>query len=248
MFASFQQQPMRIIAFLIALWCTVPAVAQRYNTALGARIDRSMLGITVKQRVFKTVAIEGILAGNSDAMVGTVLLEKHYPILGRGLNAYMGGGLHLGQAEQGGTLLGPDLLLGVEFKLPFMPLTVAGDLKPSYHIQSVAREESNISRINFSTALSVRYVISKETSKDRQRYREHKRARRDRQKDRLNQVKDREKEKRTKIKDKAKTKRQKEKEKTRQLRDKHNDRTPVGEWKMFTPFKKFGKKVKEVFD
>ena len=240
---------MRCIAILLlALWLTVPADAQRYNTAVGARIDRSMLGITVKQRVFKTVTVEGILAGNSDAMVGTVLLEKHYPILGRGLNAYMGGGVHLGGAEQGGTLLGPDLLLGVEFKLPFMPLTVAGDLKPSYHIRTVPREESNISRINFSTALSVRYVIGKETSQDRQRYREHKRARRDRQKDRLNQVKDREKGKRDKIRDKSKDKRLKEKEKTRQLRDKHNDRTPVGEWKMFTPFKKFGKKVKEVFE
>ena len=239
---------MRITVLLFALWCTLPAYAQRYNTTLGARIDRSMLGITVKQRVFKTVTAEGILAGNSDAMVGTALLEKHYPILGRGLNAYMGGGLHLGGAEQGGTLFGPDLILGAEFKLPFMPLTIAGDLKPSYHIRTVPREESNISRINFSTALSVRYVISKETSKDRQRYRDRKRARRDREKERLNQVKDREKAKRDKIKDKAKAQRLKEKGKTQRLRDKHNDRTPVGEWQLFTPFKKFGKKVKEVFE
>ena len=240
---------MRITGILfLVVWLTFPTYAQRYNTAIGARIDRSMLGITVKQRVFKTVTVEGILAGNSNAMVGTLLLEKHYPILGRGLNAYMGGGVHLGGAEQGGILLGPDLILGAEFKLPFMPLTIAGDLKPSYHIRTVPREESDISRINFSTALSVRYVIGKETSQDRQRYRERRRTRRDRQKDRLHQVKDREKEKRHKIKDKAKAKRVKEKEKTRQLRDKHNDRTPVGEWKMFTPFKKFGKKVKEVFE
>ena len=234
--------------FLLVFCSVLSGYAQRYNTAVGARIDRSMLGITVKQRVFKTVTVEGILAGNSDAMVGTALLEKHYPIMGRGLNAYMGGGLHLGEAEQGGTLFGPDMILGVEFKLPFMPLTVAGDLKPSYHIRTVSREESNISRINFSTALSVRYVIGKETRQDRQRYREHRRARRDRQKDRLDQVKDREKEKRSKIKNKAKAKHLKEKEKTQRLRDKHHDSTPMGEWKMFTPFKKLGKKVKEVFE
>ena len=240
---------MRFTILVILAFCFLtPAHAQRYNTAIGARIDRSMLGITVKQRVFRTVTVEGIIAGNSDAMVGTALLEKHYPILGRGLNAYMGGGIHLGGAEQGGTLLGPDLLLGVEFKLPFMPLTIAGDLKPSYHIRTVPREESNISRINFSTALSVRYVIGKETSQDRQRYRERRRTRRDQRKDRLSKVKDREKAKRDKIRDKAKAQRLKEKEKTRKLRDKHNDRTPVGEWKMFTPFKKFGKKVKEVFE
>ena len=236
-----------LFPLLLVFWLAAPSYAQRYNTAVGARIDRSMLGITVKQRVFKTVTVEGILAGNSDALLGTVLLEKHYPIIGRGLNAYMGGGLHLGEAERGGTLLGPDLLLGVEFKLPFMPLTVAGDLKPSYHVRTVPREESNISRINFSTALSVRYVIGKETREDRQRYRERKRTRRGQQKERLNRVKEREKAKRDKIKDKAKARRLKEKEKTRQLREKHHDSTPVGEWKVFTPFKKLGRKVKEVF-
>lgn len=239
---------MRILFVLLLAFCSLsPTYAQRYNTAIGARIDRSMLGISVKQRIFRTVTVEGILAGNSNAMIGTTLLEKHYPIIGRGLNAYMGGGLHVGGAEVGGTLLGPDLLLGVEFKLPFMPLTVAGDLKPSYHIRTVSREASDISRINFSTALSVRYVIGKETSQDRQRYRERRRTRRDQRKERLNKVKEREKEKRNKIKNKAKARRLKEKEKTRKLRDKHNDQTPVGEWKMFTPFKKFGRKVKEVF-
>ena len=240
---------MRCIALLLlTLWFTVPLCAQRYNTAIGARIDRSMLGITVKQRIFKTVTLEGIIAGNSNALIGTALIEKHYPIAGRGLNAYMGAGAHVGEAEIGGTILGPDLLLGVEFKLPFMPLTVAGDLKPSYHIQTVSREESDISRIDFSTALSVRYVIGKETREDRKRYRDRRRARRDREKDKVSKIKDREKEKRSKIKDKARAKRLKEKEKTRKLRDKHNDRTPVGEWKVFTPFKKFGKKVKEAFE
>ena len=239
---------MRCTALLLALWLTIPAYAQRYNTAIGARIDRSMLGITIKQRVFKTVTVEGIIAGNSEALIGTVLLEKHYPIIGRGLNAYMGGGAHLGSAESGGLILGPDILLGAEFKLPFMPLTISGDLKPSYHFRTVSDEETDISRINFSTALSVRYVIGKETREDRQRYRERKRGRRDREKEKLNKVKSREKEKRSKIKEKAKAKRAKEKEKTHKLREKHNDRKPVGEWKMFTPFKKLGRKVKEVFN
>ena len=237
-----------LISLLLALWLAVPALAQRYSTAIGARIDRRMLGITVKQRVFKTVTVEGILAGNSDAMIGTLLLEKHYPIIGRGLNAYMGGGAHLGAAESGGTILGPDLLLGVEFKLPFMPLTVAGDLKPSYHFRTVSNEQTDIPRIDFSTALSVRYVIGKETREDRQRYRERRRTRRDRDKAKLSKVKDREKAKRAKIKDKAKEKRRREKEKTRKLREKHSDRTPVGEWKVFRPFKRFGRNVKELFE
>ncbi|MGB3848528.1 MAG: hypothetical protein WA958_01060 [Tunicatimonas sp.] len=237
-----------LASLLLIIGLTVPAVAQRYNTAIGARIDRRMLGITVKQRVFKTVTVEGILAGNSEAMIGTLLLEKHYPIIGRGLNAYMGGGAHLGGANTGGVILGPDLLLGVEFKLPFMPLTVAGDLKPSYHFRTVSNEQTDISRIDFSTALSVRYVIGKETREDRQRYRERRRTRRDRDKAKTSKVKEREKAKRAKIKDKAKEKRQKEKENTRKLRDKQSDKTPVGEWKVFKPFKRFGRKVKEVFE
>lgn len=233
---------------LLMLWLSAPTFAQRYNTALGARIDRSMLGITVKQRVFKTVAVEGILAGNTEAMIGTVLLEKHYPIAGRGLSAYMGGGAHLGGAESGGMILGPDLILGAEFKLPFMPLLISADLKPAYHFRTVSNEDTDISRINFSTAISLRYVIGKETSQDRQRYRERKRTRRDRRKDKLSRVKEREKAKRTKIKEKSKAQRAKEKEKTRELRQKRTGRTPVGEWKLFDPFKKFGKKVKEVFE
>ena len=240
---------MKITAvLLLGLWLTLPTYAQRYNTALGARIDRSMLGITAKQRVFKTVAVEGILAGNTEAMIGTVLLEKHYPIVGRGLSAYMGGGVHLGGAESGGTILGPDIILGAEFKLPFMPLLLSADLKPAYHFRTVSNEETGISRINFSTAISVRYVIGKETSKDRKRYRERKRGRRDREKEKLNKVKDREKEKRDKIKEKSKAKRAKEKEKTRELRQKRSDRTPVGEWKLFDPFKKFGRNVKGIFE
>ena len=237
-----------LISILFTLGLAAPTLGQRYSTAIGARIDRSMLGITVKQRLFKTVTVEGILAGNTEAMIGTLLLEKHYPIIGRGLNAYLGGGAHLGGANTGGVILGPDLLLGVEFKLPFMPLTVAGDLKPSYHFRTVQNDETDISRIDFSTALSVRYVIGKETREDRQRYRERRRTRRDRDKAKIRKVKDREKAKRAKIKEKAKARRQKEKEKTRKLRDKHSDRTPVDEWKVFRPFKRFGRNVKELFE
>ena len=233
---------------LLGLWLTLPTYAQRYNTALGVRIDRNMLGITAKQRVFKTVAVEGIVAGNTEALIGTALLEKHYPIAGRGLSAYMGGGVHLGGAESGGVILGPDIILGAEFKLPFMPLLLSADLKPAYHFRTVSNEETNISRINFSTAISVRYVISKETSKDRKRYRERKRGRRDREKEKLDKVKTREKEKRAKIKDKSKAQRVKEKEKTRTLREKRTDTTPIGEWKLFNPFKKLGRNVKELFE
>lgn len=240
---------MRLTAVLLLVFCLATSTfAQRYNTALGVRIDRRMLGITAKQRVFRTVAVEGILAGNTEAMIGTVLLEKHYPIAGRGLSAYMGGGAHLGGAESGGTLLGPDLVLGAEFKLPFMPLLVSADLKPSYHFRTVSDEETDISRINFSTALSVRYVISKETSEDRKRYRQRKRGRRGREKEKTSKLKEREKEKRTKIKEKAKTKRTKEKEKTRKLRQKRSGHTPVGEWRMWSPFKRLGKQVGEALN
>ncbi len=240
-----------ILTLIVVLWLASPVAAQRYNTALGARIDRDMLGITVKQRFFRTVAAEGIIAGNNEAMIGTVLLEKHYPIAGRGLSAYMGGGAHVGGAESGGTILGPDIILGAEFKLPFMPLLVSADIKPAYHFRTASDEEDDISRFDFSTAISVRYVIGKERSEDRQRYRKHKRKRRDRSKEKVSKVKDREKAKRTKIKQKSKDKRDKEREKTRALRNKKNNRngnTPVGEWKVFTPFKKLGRGIKGLFN
>lgn len=218
---------------MISLLLGLSTYAQRYNTAVGARIDRGLFGITVKQRIFKTVMGEGVISGNQDRILGTVLAEKHYPIIGRGLSAYMGAGGHIGSSAEIGTIIGPDILVGVDFKAPFMPLNISADVKPAYHF---GKEGSD--QFNFSTAISVRYVIGKETSKDRKRFRQRNRNQRAKQKEKNKKVKEREKEKRSKIKDKAKSKRAKEKEKTQKQKEKSGIRS-FKDWKIFDIFEKF---------
>ena len=79
---------------MLIVWAASATHAQKYSTAAGLRVDGNLLGITVKQRVFRTVALEGMLTGNDREMRGTLLLENHYPLVGKGLNFYVGGGGH----------------------------------------------------------------------------------------------------------------------------------------------------------
>jgi hypothetical protein len=149
--------------------------AQKYSTAAGIRFGNNQYGITVKQRIFKTVSAEGLLTGNRRELTGTLLLLKHYPILGRGFNAYLGGGAHLGALQDFGPTLGVDAMLGLEMKFPFLPLIISADVKPAYHI---LHEDW----FNFNTAVSVRYVLGKDKKKQRQRTRRRRKRRREREK------------------------------------------------------------------
>lgn len=212
--------------------------AQKYSTAAGLRVDGSLLGVTVKQRVFKGIALEGMLTGNDREMVGTLLIENHYPLVGKGLNFYIGGGAHLGGLKGYGTVAGVDALMGAELKLPLLRLVVSADVKPAYHI---SHEED----FDYSTAISVRYVLGKEGKSQRQKAKAQRKRKRERQKTRSAKVKEREKQKQAKLKEKHKTKRAKYKEKTKRLKErnkakrkKKKDEKTFRDWKIFQIFKK----------
>ncbi|MFP4091941.1 MAG: hypothetical protein ACLFUB_11455 [Cyclobacteriaceae bacterium] len=170
-----------IIIFFCLL--SLPALAQKYSTAAGIRFGNNQYGLTVKQRIFRTVSAEGLLTGNDRELIGTVLLLKHYPILGRGLNAYVGGGAHMGGLQDFGLVLGIDAMVGLELKFPFLPLIISADVKPAYHI---LHEDW----FDFNTAVSVRYVFGKDKKKQRQRAREKRKRRREREKRRKNRDKE----------------------------------------------------------
>lgn len=171
--------------------------AQKYSTTLGVRISKETYGVTLKQRVFKSYAAEAIAAINSREVTGTLLLEKHFPLIGKGLNAYVGGGGHIGVLEEFGPTLGADVLIGAEMKLPFLPLIVSADFKPTYQ---VVHED----QFNVNSAVTVRYIIGKENKKQRERAREKKKRKKERIKKKKQRSK--EKEKRTKQKEKEKSK------------------------------------------
>ena len=131
-----------------------PAAAQKYNTAAGVRLGGGNYGITVQQRVASRVTIEGIAGLREREYSGTVLGEYHFGILGPSLNYYFGAGGHLGHNKDTGDFGGFDGIVGVEYKVAFLPIALSFDFKPSYEINSA-------DYARFPTAFSIRYVLIK---------------------------------------------------------------------------------------
>lgn len=183
----------KLIYILLLICCSSPVFAQKYSTTAGVRISRDNYGFTVKQRVFKSYALEGIIAGSSNEILGTLLLEKHFPLVGKGLNFYIGGGAHMGAIKDFGSTVGADALVGAELKVPFLPLVVSADVKPAYH---VVHEDW----FDFNAGVSVRYIIGKDTKKQRERHREQRKKRRLREKVRKERVKARQERKEERLK------------------------------------------------
>ncbi len=155
---------------LVLVLCSAPLFAQKYSTAIGVRLSRNVYGFTVKQRVFKTYAVEGIMAGGSNEILGTLLLEKHFPVVGRGLNFYIGAGGHLGAIQEFGPTFGADVLMGAEIKVPFLPLMVGADVKPAFHVV-------HENMFDFNAGISIRYIIGKEDNKKMRQQRRDKKKR-----------------------------------------------------------------------
>ena len=130
------------------------ASAQKYNTAAGLRLGGGNYGISLQQRVASRVTIEGIAGLGGREYSGTVLGEYHFGILGPSLNYYFGAGGHVGNNKDTGSFSGLDGLVGVEYKVAFLPVVVSFDFKPTV-------EFSGDDYARFPTAFSIRYVFIK---------------------------------------------------------------------------------------
>ncbi|QKG54321.1 hypothetical protein [Hymenobacter sp. BRD67] len=131
-----------------------PAAAQKYITAAGLRLGGGNYGITVQQLVAPRVTLEGIAGLGSREASGTVLGEYHFGILGPSLNYYFGAGGHVGHNKDSGNFGGLDGLVGLEYKVAFLPLVLSFDFKPTVEFNS-----DDYAR--FPTAFSIRYVLIK---------------------------------------------------------------------------------------
>jgi hypothetical protein len=139
---------------LLLLALATSASAQKYDTALGARLGGGNYGITLQQRVASRITIEGIAGLREREYSGTVLGEYHFGILGPSLNYYFGAGGHVGHNKDTGGFGGFDGLVGVEYKVAFLPVVLSFDFKPTVEINS-----DDYAR--FPTAFSIRYVFFK---------------------------------------------------------------------------------------
>lgn len=152
----------KYLLVILLVMASLGASAQKYRTAIGARIDRNDFGVTLQQKILERSTLEGIVAVGSREAAGTVLFEQHFPLLGKGFNYYVGGGAHVGTLKDHGTFAGGDLILGTELKLPIFPLLFSFDIKPAVH---VGHEDW----FDFASGFSLRYILIKE-KKEKKRF------------------------------------------------------------------------------
>lgn len=117
-----------------------------YKTAIGLRAGETS-GLTIKQFIGGNTALEGIIGIWSHGFSGTLLFEKYAATGAEGLNIYYGGGGHVAfetayhnwyyykkdryyEYRHGYMGLGIDGVVGIEYKIPPVPIAISVDLKP----------------------------------------------------------------------------------------------------------------------
>lgn len=155
-------------AFAFCLLIHTAALAQRYKTAVGVRIDGGV-NLTVQQYITNGWTAEGIIhtAINSDKFGLTLLGEKHHKILMRGFNFYTGAGLHYYGISANGrdTNASADNVFGLSViggaELSIGRLNVAVDWKPELHLSG-----DQVHPFDWNGAsISVRYILAKRERK-----------------------------------------------------------------------------------
>lgn len=116
-------------------------------------------GLTVKHFIGEQDAVEGILGIGSGAFVITGFYQRHADALDvdglkwfYGLGAHVGGVSNTATNNNGGLMLGADAILGLEWVIPEVPISLTADLHPRLELL-------NGSLLGIEPALSVRYTF-----------------------------------------------------------------------------------------
>ncbi len=150
-----------LILLSAAVLFAFSANAQSYMTAGGLRAGTDW-GLTVQQRLTKSITVEGIVQSSlqREEVMVTALAEKHYALVFRGLNIYTGAGLHKGWLSGQSSEPVP-----VDFKNPFgltfiggAELTL-GRLNFSYDFKPAINVTGGERRFYTQTGVSIRYVF-----------------------------------------------------------------------------------------
>ena len=132
-----------IAAILLAITTTISA--QNYRTAIGGRVG-FFNGISVKHFLDRNNAVEGIMSFRWDGVIITGLYEWQNPLPNaRGFEYYLGVGGHIGVFDDykwpkkeyrdgdSSTIVGFDLVLGLEYTFSQAPFTIGLDYKPAFN-------------------------------------------------------------------------------------------------------------------
>ena len=140
----------------ICLSCHSYTNAQGGKTALGWRFGWTE-GITARHMISDKNAIEGIIGFRHYGYSATFLFEQFQSTRTKMLSIYYGIGVHVGRnanryywvnngrykyyAYDNERHYGPDLLLGLEFRIPDTPIGLSLDIKPTVCFYSSGRTE-----------------------------------------------------------------------------------------------------------
>ncbi len=130
-----------LLVIIIVAGLAISSYGQDYKTAIGLRAGVPY-GLTVKHFVSQQNAFEGILASRWGGFVATVLYEnEHWTGEYPGLNWFFGVGAHVGfwnnnpyVTGDGGSVIGLDGILGLEYTFDEIPLNLSLDIMPSFNL------------------------------------------------------------------------------------------------------------------
>jgi len=107
--------------------------SQEYFNSLGLRISPGP-GFTYKVFLNRNSGLEFLLSFPPESFVLSGLYEYHMPVKNtKLLYWYIGCGGHIGFYNDE-SFMGIDLIVGVEYKIPDIPITVSLDFKPNFNI------------------------------------------------------------------------------------------------------------------
>ena len=139
------------LTILLVLLSATPLLAQNYKTGIGLR-GGYVYGLTVKHFVDPNTAVEGILSPRWGGMLLTGLYEKHtIAFQVPQLQFYGGIGAHVGfwngwndhkhdrghpwfDDRDSHTVVGADLILGLEYAFKEIPFSLGVDWKPGLNL------------------------------------------------------------------------------------------------------------------
>lgn len=128
-----------ILTFSLYICCNQTVIGQangsNYRTAIGVKFYPT--GVTLKTFVKSNAAFEAIGYFWERGSRITALYEYHYNLNDSGsLKWYIGPGVHVGFYKpayfNGGTSIGVDGVLGLDYKFPGIPINISVDWQPSY--------------------------------------------------------------------------------------------------------------------
>jgi len=151
----------KYLLFLVLMTFATQADAQAYTTAIGVRIG-SDYGATIQQRLTKKITLEGIYYGgfSEENVHANLLAQRHFPILGRRTNIYVGAGIgsHWIYNETNETFGAQQFVVPavVGFEVSVGRINIAGDIMPHFSLM-----DKKLNSFNNVAALSVRYILVK---------------------------------------------------------------------------------------